>query len=75
VVVAHYQRESYWLGIFGLHPKPTNFTNYTDSSPSYMSMLFDNKRIPSKSFGYTAGSKNRKFFDCTGIDLRHLILS
>ncbi|KAJ4299430.1 hypothetical protein N0V90_004675 [Kalmusia sp. IMI 367209] len=47
----------FWLGHFGVNPKPTNFTNFTDPSPSYMSFLFDQKHIPSLSFGYTAGAQ------------------
>jgi len=49
----------FWLGHFGVNPKPTNFTNFTDPSPSYMSLLFDQKHIPSVSFGYTAGAQYR----------------
>lgn len=47
----------FWLGHFGINPKPTNFTNFTDPSPSYMSLLFEQNQIPSVSFGYTAGAQ------------------
>ncbi|KAF2439663.1 acid protease [Karstenula rhodostoma CBS 690.94] len=47
----------FWLGHFGVNPKPTNFTNFTDPSPSYMTLLFEQNQIPSVSFGYTAGAQ------------------
>jgi hypothetical protein len=51
----------FWLGHFGVNPKPTNFTNFTDPSPSYMSLLFERNLIPSVSFGYTAGAQYRTY--------------
>ncbi|KAF2249843.1 acid protease [Trematosphaeria pertusa] len=48
---------NFWLGHFGVNPKPTNFSAFTDASPSYMTMLFDQKQIPSVSVGYTAGAQ------------------
>ena len=50
---------NFWLGHFGINPKPTNFTAFTNPSPSYLSMLFEQKQIPSLSFGYTAGNRYR----------------
>lgn len=52
----------YWLGVFGLNPKPTNYSNYTDESTSYMTWLYEDGLIPSLSCGYTAGAKYRKLF-------------
>ncbi|KAF2139242.1 uncharacterized protein K452DRAFT_232543 [Aplosporella prunicola CBS 121167] len=49
----------FFLGSFGLHPKPTNFTSWQDESPSYMTMLKDQGLIPSLSYGYTAGNQYR----------------
>ncbi|KAF2729289.1 acid protease [Polyplosphaeria fusca] len=49
--------DNFWLGHFGLNAKPTNFTAFTDPSPSYMTYLFQQKHIPSLSFGYTAGAQ------------------
>lgn len=51
----------FWLGHFGVNPKPTNFTNFTDPSPSYMTTLFEQNHIPSVSFGYTAGAQYRGY--------------
>ena len=47
---------NFWLGHFGVNPKPTNFSSFADPSPSYMTLLFEQKKIPSLSFGYTAGA-------------------
>ncbi|KAF2475298.1 acid protease [Lindgomyces ingoldianus] len=48
---------NFWLGHFGLNAKPTNFSAFTDPSPSYMTYLFQQNLIPSLSFGYTAGAQ------------------
>lgn len=49
----------YYLGIFGINPKPTNFSSFNDPSPSYMTLLKEQNYIPSVSFGYTAGAPYR----------------
>lgn len=49
----------FYLGLFGINPKPTNFSGFNDGSPSYMTYLKDQSYIPSVSFGYTAGAKYR----------------
>ncbi|KAL6707301.1 hypothetical protein ACN47E_004289 [Coniothyrium glycines] len=50
---------NFWLGHIGVHPKPTNFSAFESPIPSYMTSLFDQKSIPSLSFGYTAGARYR----------------
>jgi len=50
---------NFWHGHIGLHHKPTNFSVFEDSVPSYITSLFEQKSIPSVSFGYTAGSQYR----------------
>lgn len=52
---------NFWLGHIGLNPKPTNFSVVEDPVPSYLVNLFNQKNIPSVSFGYTAGSQYRRF--------------
>ncbi|KAF1982738.1 acid protease, partial [Aulographum hederae CBS 113979] len=59
MTVGAFAVESFWFGHFGLHPKPTNFTNFTDGSPSYMHTLKEQDIIPSVSFAYTAGAQYR----------------
>lgn len=51
--------ESFYLGVFGVNPKPTNFTDFSTQSPSYMSLLKEENYIPSVSFGHTAGASYR----------------
>lgn len=50
----------FYLGIFGLNNQPVNFTvlgNY--SSPSFLTTLKDQDKIPSLSWSYTAGAQYR----------------
>ena len=57
---------NFWVGHFGLHPKPTNFSKdmvAVPPVPSYMTRLFEQGNIPSLSFGYTAGVQYRKLPD------------
>ncbi|KAM3425356.1 peptidase aspartic [Cercospora zeina] len=51
--------EDFYLGVWGVNPKPTNFTSFDNGSPSYMALLKEQKHIPSLSFGYTAGARYR----------------
>lgn len=48
--------EDFWYGYFGLHPKSTNFTDLLQNVPSYMTSLYQQRLIPSVSWGYTAGA-------------------
>lgn len=57
-VVGGMATKDFYLGIFGLGPKPANFTD--TPIPSYMRNLRDRRLIPSLSFGYTAGAYYRK---------------
>ena len=57
-VVGGMATKDFYLGIFGLGPKPANFTD--TPIPSYMKNLRDQNLIPSLSFGYTAGAYYRK---------------
>lgn len=49
----------YWVGSFGLRPTPTNFTDFNSPQPSYLQSLKTSNRIPSLSWGYTAGAYYR----------------
>jgi hypothetical protein len=55
VTVGAFAVYSYYLGLFGLNPKSTNLTDLTDPIPSWMTRLHDESKIPSLSWGYTAG--------------------
>jgi hypothetical protein len=50
---------NYWLGVFGLNPRPTNFTTFTDPQTSFIQTLVNSKKIPSASWAYTAGNQYR----------------
>ena len=54
-----YAGYSFYLGMLGINPKPSNFTNFNDPTPSMMTRLKQQRKIPSISFGYTAGAHYR----------------
>lgn len=45
--------------MFGLNPRPTNISNFSDPSPSYISNLKEKSLIPSLSWSYSAGNRYR----------------
>lgn len=59
-IVAGIATPDFYLGTFGLDPRPTNFTNFNNPVPSYMSNLKKQNIIPSLSWGYTAGNQYRE---------------
>ena len=59
-VVAGFSKNVYYMGTFGLGQQPQNFTTLDDAHPSYLTTLFSNNVIPSKSWSYTAGAQYRK---------------
>lgn len=59
-VVAGIETNSYYMGMFGLGPQPTNFTNFSEPHPSFLSTLKSKNLIPSLSWGYTAGAHYRE---------------
>ena len=60
-VIGGIATDNYYLGMFGVNPKPTNFTNDDSGQASYMTSLKDQNLIPSLSFGYTAGAPYREY--------------
>ena len=69
-VIAGIVTDDFYLGMFGLGPKPANFSDYDNPIPSFMRTLVNKNIIPSLSYGYTAGAKYGKFLvpsDTTGI--------
>ena len=51
-----------WLGVLGLNPRPTNFTNMpNDPQASFIQKLKDQEDIPSLSWAYTAGAQYSKY--------------
>lgn len=58
-IVAGIATKQFYLGIFGLNPRPSNFSSFNNPIPSYMSNLRKQSLIPSISWGYTAGNQYR----------------
>ena len=57
-IVAGIATKDFYLGLFGLAPEPTNFsTTFSEPKQSFMVTLKEAKKIPSLSYGYTAGAK------------------
>ncbi|KAK5127238.1 hypothetical protein LTR85_008600 [Meristemomyces frigidus] len=58
-IVGGFAVDDFYLGVFGVNPKPTNFSSFNEPSPSYMTLLKEQKYIPSISAAYTAGAQYR----------------
>ena len=58
--VAGISTTDFWVGIFGLNPRASNFTGYNEPIPSFISNLKSKGLIPSLSWAYTAGNQYRK---------------
>lgn len=57
--ISAYATNAFYIGMFGINPKPTNFSTFNDPTTSYMTLLKEQGYIPSVSFGYTAGAHYR----------------
>jgi hypothetical protein len=58
--VAGIATKDYYMGLFGLAPRPTNFSSDDAAVPSFMENLRSQGKIPSISWGYTAGNQYRE---------------
>ena len=75
-VVAGIATKDFYLGVFGLGPKPANFSDFADPQPTLMTNLARQRLIPSLAFGYTAGAEYRQYgrsFDLVRICADRLI--
>ncbi|KAF2007060.1 acid protease [Amniculicola lignicola CBS 123094] len=54
--IASIASKKFYTGLFGLGLQPANFTDFAYPQPSLMRKLRDENRIPSLSYGYTAGA-------------------
>ena len=60
-VIAGIVTDNFYIGMFGVNPKPTNYTSIEGSrQDSYVTSLKTQNLIPSISFGYTAGAPYRQ---------------
>ena len=57
--IAGIATKEFFLGIFGLNPRSTNFSTLDNPVPSYMATLKSRSLIPSLSWAYTAGNQYR----------------
>ena len=60
-VVAGIATQDFYLGSFGLGPKPVNFSNLEFPVTSFMMSLKNLGKIPSISYGYTAGASYSEY--------------
>jgi len=58
-VLAGIADTNYFLGLFGLGIRPISFSSNSQPTSSFMSTAFNQSKIPSLSYGYTAGAKYR----------------
>ncbi|KAF3217342.1 hypothetical protein TWF679_002354 [Orbilia oligospora] len=57
--IAGIATKDFFLGVLGLNPRPTNFSTFNNPVPSLLQNLRDAQKIPSLSWGYTAGNQYR----------------
>jgi hypothetical protein len=57
--VAAIATKSFFMGLVGLTPRPSNFTSFNNPIPSFMQNLKTQSMIPSLSWAYTAGNQYR----------------
>ena len=58
--IAGIATKDFYVGLWGLGPRPTNLTSLNNPHPSLMTNLKENGLVPSISYGYTAGAQYRK---------------
>lgn len=58
-VVAGIATKDFYMGLFGVNPRPSNFTNFDETVPSFMSNLKNQSMIPSLAYAYTSGNQYR----------------
>lgn len=52
--------KTFFMGMLGLTPRPSNFTNFNNPIPSFMQSIRNQSLIPSMSWAYTAGNQYRE---------------
>lgn len=58
-VVAGIATKDFYMGLFGVNPRPSNFTNFDETVSSFMSDLKNQSMIPSLAYAYTSGNQYR----------------
>ena len=62
-VVAALATKDFYLGYLGVTSRPTNFSTFDNPHTSFLSSLKQQNKIPSLTFGYSAGNQYRAFCD------------
>ena len=60
-VVAGIATDDFYVGLLGLGPRPVNFCNMEYPVPSLLDTLVKQEKIPSFSYGYSAGASYSTF--------------
>ena len=60
-VVAAFENNDFYIGLFGLGHEGTNFSDYNTPNASFLTSLKERSMIPSLSWGYTAGAVYRGY--------------
>jgi hypothetical protein len=60
--IGAFDTKDFYLGLFGICPQPSNFTNFDNPIPSYIENLKNQSLIPSISWSYTARNQYRKIY-------------
>ena len=60
MVVSAFATKDFYLGYLGVTNHPTNFTEFDDPHPTFLSTLKAQNKIPSLSYAYSAGAQYRK---------------
>lgn len=59
-VVAAFDIDDFYIGLFGLGHEGTNFSDYNTTNATFLTSLKERNMIPSLSWGYTAGAAYRE---------------
>ena len=59
-VVAAFETNDYYVGLFGLGHQGVNFSEYSTPNATFLTTLKEQNMIPSLSWGYTAGAIYRE---------------
>ena len=60
-VVAAFETDDYYVGLFGLGHQGVNFSEYSTPNATFLATLKEQNMIPSLSWGYTAGAIYREY--------------
>ena len=59
-VIAAFENNDFYIGLFGLGHEGINFSEYNTPNATFLTSLKERNMIPSLSWGYTAGAVYRE---------------